>query len=327
MNAATNAMPAGARAAGLSPEQRALVLRLAVLCLMGLALTFASSAFLTPGNLLNVLRQASLMFLIASGLTLVILCGGLDLSIGANVALSACLAGTVIQGSGSVLLGCAVGAGSGLLIGVLNGLMVTALRIPAFIATYGMLWILHGVTYWFMNGETLHGFPPAFRALGSGYFLGVPIPVYLMLGVLAAGTALTQYTTWGQEVYATGANTESAELSGVPVFNRRLAVYAASGLMGGLASLVFLARLNSAEGDMGESLTLQAIAAVLIGGTSLFGGTGTLVGTLVGGLILTVVLNGMNILGVSANWQPLITGVIVILSVLSDAVARKRRGS
>ena len=325
MNTAT--LSTGGRGESLSPEQKALVLRLAVLGLMGLALTFASSAFLTPGNLLNVLRQASLMFLIASGLTLVILCGGLDLSIGANVALSACLAGTVIQSSGSIMLGCAVGAGSGLLIGVLNGLMVTALRIPAFIATYGMLWILHGVTYWFMSGETLHGFPPVFRALGSGYFLGVPIPVYLMLGVLVAGTALTQYTTWGQEVYATGANTESAELSGVPVFNRRLAVYALSGLMGGLASLVFLARLNSAEGDMGESLTLQAIAAVLIGGTSLFGGTGTLVGTLVGGLILTVVLNGMNILGVSANWQPLITGVIVILSVLSDAVARKRRSN
>lgn len=310
----------------LSPEQRALVLRLVVLGLLGLALTLASQAFLTPGNLLNVLRQASLMFLLASGLTLVILCGGLDLSVGANVALSACLAGTVIQGSGSVLLGCAVGAGCGLAIGVLNGLMVTALRIPPFIATYGMLWILHGVTYWFMNGETIHGFPPAFRALGSGYFAGVPLPVYLMLAVLLAGTVLTQYTTWGQEVYATGSNTEAAGLSGVPVFARRLAVYAASGLMGGLASLVFLARLNSAEGDMGESLTLQAIAAVLIGGTSLFGGTGTLVGTLIGGLILTVVLNGMNLLGVSANWQPLITGVIVILSVLSDALARKRRG-
>lgn len=309
-----------------SPEQRALALRLAVLCLLGLALTVASNAFLTPGNLLNVLRQASLMFLLASGLTLVILCGGLDLSIGANVALSACLAGTVIKGTGSIALGCAVGAGCGLAIGVLNGLMVTALRIPPFIATYGMLWILHGVTYWFMNGETIHGFPPAFRALGSGYFAGVPLPVYLMLAVLLAGTVLTQYTTWGQEVYATGANTESAELSGVPVFARRLAVYGLSGLMGGLASLVFLARLNSAEGDMGESLTLQAIAAVLIGGTSLFGGTGTLVGTLIGGLILTVVLNGMNLLGVSANWQPLITGVIVILSVLSDAVARKRRG-
>ncbi|MDO8455830.1 MAG: ABC transporter permease [Burkholderiaceae bacterium] len=327
MNAIVQPALGTPRSAQLSPEQRALVLRLAVLCLLGLTLTLASHAFLTPGNLLNVLRQASLMFLLASGLTLVILCGGLDLSIGANVALSACLAGTVIQGTGSILLGCAVGAGCGLAIGVLNGLMVTALRIPPFIATYGMLWILHGLTYWFMNGETIHGFPPAFRALGSGYFGGVPLPVYLMLSVLLAGTVLTQYTTWGQEVYATGANTESAELSGVPVFSRRLAVYALSGLMGGLASLVFLARLNSAEGDMGESLTLQAIAAVLIGGTSLFGGTGTLLGTLIGGLILTVVLNGMNLLGVSANWQPLITGVIVILSVLSDALARKRRST
>ncbi len=327
MNAIVQSALAAPRGAQLSPEQRALVLRLAVLCLLGLALSLASNAFLTPGNLLNVLRQASLMFLLASGLTLVILCGGLDLSIGANVALSACLAGTVIQGTGSVMLGCAVGAGCGLTIGLLNGLMVTALRIPPFIATYGMLWILHGATYWFMNGETIHGFPPGFRALGSGYFGGVPLPVYLMLSVLLVGTVLTQYTTWGQEVYATGANTESAELSGVPVFARRLTVYAASGLMGGLASLVFLARLNSAEGDMGESLTLQAIAAVLIGGTSLFGGTGTLVGTLIGGLILTVVLNGMNLLGVSANWQPLITGVIVILSVLSDALARKRRGA
>jgi ribose transport system permease protein len=310
----------------LSPEQRALVLRLAVLGLLGLALTFASSAFLTQNNLLNVLRQASLLFLLASGLTLVILCGGLDLSIGANVALSACLAATVMKGSGSVLLGCAVGVGCGLMVGLINGLMVTALRIPSFIATYGSLWILQGLTYWFMNGQTIHGFPPEFRALGSGYFGGVPVPIYLMLAVLLAGTLFTQYTTWGQEIYATGANTESAALSGVPVFTRRLTVYALSGLMAGLASLVFLARLNSAEGDMSESLTLQAIAAVLIGGTSLFGGTGTLVGTLIGAVILTVVLNGMNLLSVSASWQPLITGVIVILSVLSDAVARKRRG-
>ncbi len=311
----------------LSPEQRAVLLRLAVLGLLGLALSLAAPAFLTTGNLLNVLRQASLMFLLASGLTLVILCGGLDLSIGANVALSACLAATAIKGTGSIVLGCAVGAGCGLCIGLLNGLMVTALRIPPFIATYGMLWILHGVTYWYMNGETVHGFPPEFRMLGSGYLAAVPVPVYLMLGVLLAGTVLTQYTTWGQEIYATGANTEAAALSGVPVHARRLAVYALSGLMAGLASLVFLARLNSAEGDMGESLTLQAIAAVLIGGTSLFGGTGTLVGTLIGALILTVVLNGMNQLGISANWQPFITGVIVILSVLSDALTRKRHGS
>lgn len=310
----------------ISPEQKAVLMRLIVLGLLGLALSIAAPAFLTAPNLLNVLRQASLMFLLASGLTMVILCGGLDLSIGANVALSACLAASTMKGTDSILLGCLAGAACGLFIGLLNGLMVTLLRIPPFIATYGMLWILHGVTYWYMHGETIHGFPPEFRALGSGYLGGVPIPVYLMAVVLLLGTVVTQYTTWGQEVYATGANTEAAALSGVPVFSRRLAVYAASGLMAGLASLVFLARLNSAEGDMGEALTLQAIAAVLIGGTSLFGGTGTLLGTLVGALILTVVLNGMNQLSVSANWQPLITGVIVILSVLSDAVARKRRG-
>jgi ribose transport system permease protein len=311
----------------IPPEQRAVLLRLLVLALLGLGLSFLVSSFLTGGNLLNVLRQASLMFLLASGLTLVILCGGLDLSVGANVAMSACLTASVIKISGSIALGCLAGAGSGLVIGLCNGLMVTALRIPPFIATYGMLWMLQGATYWYMNGETIHGFPPEFRALGSGYWLGVPLPVYLMGAILLAGTLLLQYTTWGQEIYATGANTESAALSGVPVFARRLAVYAVSGLMGGLASLVFLARLNSAEGDMGESLTLQAIAAVLIGGTSLFGGAGTLLGTLVGALILTVVLNGMNQLGVSANWQPLITGVIVILSVLSDALGRKRRSA
>jgi len=310
----------------LAPEQRSLLLRLVVLLLIGTGLALVSSAFLGANNLLNLLRQASLVFLLASGLTLVILCGGLDLSIGANVAMSACLAATVMKATGSPLAGCAAGLASGLLVGGVNGLLVTRVRVPPFIATYGTLWILHGLTYWFMAGDTIHGFPPAFRFLGSGYWLGVPVPVFLMIGVLALGTLFLQYTTMGQEIYATGSNTEAAALSGVPVLNRRLLVYMLSGGMAGLASLVFLARLNSAEGDMGEALTLQAVGAVLIGGTSLFGGTGTLAGTLVGALVLTVVLNGMNLLAISANWQPLITGVIVIVSVAADALSRRRSG-
>jgi len=310
----------------LAPEQRSLLLRLLVLLLIGAGLALVSSAFLGANNLLNLLRQASLVFLLASGLTLVILCGGLDLSIGANVAMSACLAATVMKATGSPLAGCAAGLASGLLVGAINGLLVTRVRVPPFIATYGTLWILHGLTYWFMAGDTIHGFPPAFRFLGSGYWLGVPVPVFLMIGVLALGTLFLQYTTMGQEIYATGSNTEAAALSGVPVLNRRLLVYMLSGGMAGLASLVFLARLNSAEGDMGEALTLQAVGAVLIGGTSLFGGTGTLAGTLVGALVLTVVLNGMNLLAISANWQPLITGVIVIASVAADALSRRRSG-
>ena len=165
-------------------------------------------------------------------------------------------------------------------------------------------------------------FPPAFRALGSGYWLSVPIPVYLMFGFLALGIVFARYTTWGQEIYAIGANPVAARLSGVPVNRRLVLVYTVSGAMAGLASLIFLARLNSAEGDIGEPLTLPAIAAVLIGGTSLFGGVGTVTGTLVGALILTLVLNGMNLLAIDANWQPLVTGAIVILAVALDVLTR-----
>jgi ribose transport system permease protein len=298
--------------------------RLAAVLAICLVLTAASDVFLTTNNLLNVLRQTSLLFLLASGLTLVILTAGLDLSVGANIGMSACIAGTVIKLTGSAVLGVATGVGVGLSIGIVNGILVALLRMPPFIATYGMLWVVHGITYWFMAGTTIYGFPAGFRALGSGYFLGVPIPVYLMFVFLALGTFFAQRTTYGQEIYAIGANREAARLSGVPIAKRLILVYAVSGAMAGLASLVFLARLNSAEGDIGEAFTLPAIAAVLIGGTSLFGGVGTVSGTLVGALILTLVLNGMNLLTIDANWQPLVTGVIVLLSVFFDTLARKR---
>ncbi|RWA53620.1 ABC transporter permease [Cupriavidus sp. UYMSc13B] len=319
MNSALLNMP-------LSADSRAFAGRLLALAVLCALLSVSSDAFLTLGNLLNVLRQASLLFLLASGLTLVILTGGLDLSVGANVAMSACLAASVMKGTGSTTLGVGVGLGCGVLIGLANGLLVAALRIPPFIATYGMLWVLHGLTYWFMAGETIHGFAPEFRAIGSGYLWGVPVPVFLMLAFLMAGTVISQKTTYGQEIYAIGANPVAARLSGVPVTRRLLLVYVVSGAMAGLASLVFLARLNSAEGDIGETLTLPAIAAVLIGGTSLFGGVGRVSGTLVGAIILTLVLNGMNLLTISANWQPLVTGVIVVLAVFLDTLSRRRLG-
>lgn len=303
--------------------------RVVAAVLLCAALASLSSAFLTSNNLLNVLRQASLLFLLASGLTLVILTGGLDLSVGANVGLSACVAGTVIQATGSVALGAACGLACGTAVGMFNALLVTALRLPPFIATYGMLWALHGLTYAFMAGSTVHGFPAWFRALGSGYALGMPVPVYLMVLLLVAGTFLATRTTWGKEIYAIGANSEAARLSGVPVRRRLFFAYACSGALAGLASLVYLARLNSAEGDIGEGLTLPAIAAVLVGGASLFGGVGSLAGTLVGALILTLVLNGMNLLTIHANWQPLVTGAVLIAAVFVDGVARRRtqRGS
>jgi len=302
---------------------RVTLLRLIALALIVITLSLTSEAFLTSNNVLNVLRQTALLFLLASGLTIVILTAGLDLSVGANIGLSACLAATIIKSTGSISLALLVGMGSGFLIGLINGGLIAFLRIPPFIATYGMLWILHGVTYWFMGGETIHGFPAEFRAIGSGYLWGIPIPVFLMLAFLLVGMIFLQRTRWGQDIYSVGANREAARLSGIPVNSRLVLAYVMSGLMAGLASLIFLARLNSAEGDIGEAMTLPAIAAVLIGGTSLFGGVGTITGTLIGALILTLVLNGMNLLSINASWQPLVTGVIVIAAVYFDNLSNK----
>lgn len=304
----------------LPPDVRQAAYRLLAATLLCAALALSTDAFLTAGNLLNVLRQTALLFLLASGLTLVILTAGLDLSVGANVALSACLSASVIKATGSASLGFVTGIGCGAVIGLVNGLLVTALRIPSFIATYGMLWILSGLTYYYMAGETIHGFPPSFRQVGSGHLLGIPMPVYVMVAFLMVGAWFLQRTVWGQEIYAIGANPVAARLSGIPVRRRLVLVYAVSGAMAGLASLIILARINSAQGDVGEDLTLPAIAAVLIGGTSLFGGTGTIGGTLIGALILTLVVNGMNLLQINAAWQPLVTGVIIVLAVWIDTL-------
>ncbi len=297
--------------------------RLLAAALICIVLALATDAFLTLGNILNVLRQTALLFLMASGLTLVILTAGLDLSVGANIGLSACLAASVMTATDASSLGIVTGIGCGAMVGLANGALVAWLRIPSFIATYGMMWMLTGVTYYYMGGETIHGFPLGFRQFGSGYLLGVPIPVYVMVFFLALGTAFAQRTVWGQQIYALGANAEAARLSGVPIERRLLLVYAFSGAMAGLASLIILARINSAQGDIGEDLTLPAIAAVLIGGTSLFGGSGTVSGTLVGALILTLVINGMNLLQINAAWQPLATGLIVLVAVGIDIHTRR----
>jgi ribose transport system permease protein len=300
-----------------------IVYRLIGLTLIAATLTLSTDAFLTTSNLLNVLRQASLMFLIASGLTLVVLTAGLDLSVGAVVGLSACLAGAAIKATGSISLGIAAGLACGVAVGLANGLMVTRLKLPPFIATYGMLWIIYGVNYWYMAGDTIYGFSDAFKDLGNGHVLEVPIPVYLMLATLLFGGLFTRHTTYGHEIYAIGANAEAARLAGIPVRARLVLVYTLSGAMAGIAGVVYLARLGSAEAGIGEPLLLPVIAAVLIGGTSLFGGAGGLSGTLIGSLILILVLNGMNLLTVNAHLHPLVYGAVVLAAAGIDAVTRR----
>jgi ribose transport system permease protein len=303
-------------------ETATLIYRALLILLMGIALAFATSSFSAAPNLLNVLRQASLMFLLASGLTLVILSGGFDLSIAANLTLSACLAAGVMKTGGSPILAAVTALSSSTLIGLLNGLAVTLLRLPPFLATYGMLWVVQGLAFHYMGGNEIYGFPADFRTLGTGFLYGIPLPVYMMIFVLVGATIITGGLNFGREIYAVGANSEVARLSGIPVRQRKIAVYTISGLMSGIAALIYLARVNAADSAMGEPLLLPVIAAILIGGTSLFGGTGSLLGTLSGCLILALVINGMNLLNLSANWQPLVVGAVLLIAVLVDVLGR-----
>lgn len=299
------------------------VSRATALIVIVLVLSALSPHFFTFQNLINVLRQASLQFILSAGLTLVILTGGIDLSVGAVLGLAACLGASLIV-SGHVELGIGAALAVGLACGIVNGVLVTQLRIPAFIATYGMLWIAHGLTYVFMKGEVIHGFSTAFRFIGAGHVGPLPAPV--VAAALLAGLlyVLLHHTRLGRGIYAIGGNPVAARLSGMPVNRYVVTVYALSGLLAAFAGLVVIARVNAADPGTGEELLLAAIAAVCLGGTSLFGGQGGIGGTVAGSLILALVINGMNLLNVSTFWQAGGMGLIVLVSVFADQIGGRR---
>jgi ribose transport system permease protein len=299
------------------------VSRLIALALLVVALSILSPYFLTWANAINVLRQASLQFIMSAGLTIVMLTAGIDLSIGAVLGLSACIAASLISG-GSIVLGIAAALGAGLACGLVNGVLVTVGRIPPFIATYGMLWIAFGLGYVFMKGEVIYGLPEGFRLIGAGFVWGIPVPVILAAALLVALHVLLYKTVLGRAIYAIGGNPDAARLSGMPVTRRLITVYGLSGLLSGLAALIVIARLNAADSSVGEDLLLPAIAAVCLGGTSLFGGVGGIMGTAVGSIILALILNGMNLLGVQTFWQNGVMGTIILLAVLVDQLGGTR---
>jgi ribose transport system permease protein len=299
------------------------VSRATALVAIVLVLSVISEHFFTLQNLMNVLRQASLQFILSAGLTLVILTGGIDLSVGAVLGLSACLGASLIV-SGHVVLGIAAALAAGLACGLANGMLVTQLRIPSFIATYGMLWIAHGLTYVFMKGEVIHGFDKSFRFIGAGHVGPIPAPVVAAAILAGLLHVLLHHTRLGRGIYALGGNPVAARLSGMPVTRYLVSVYALSGMLAAFAGLVVIARVNAADPGTGEELLLAAIAAVCLGGTSLFGGQGGIGGTVVGSLILALVINGMNLLNVSTFWQAGGMGLIVLVSVFADQVGGRR---
>jgi ribose transport system permease protein len=299
------------------------VSRVVAIAALIILLAILSPQFLTWGNFVNVARQASLQFLIAAGLTIVVLTGGIDLAVGAILGLAASLSASLIS-QGHVAWGIASALLCGLACGSVNGVLITYGRIPAFIATYGMLWIAHGLGYVFMKGEVIYGLPEAVRFIGVGFMGPIPVPVVVAVALLIALHVMLHGTVLGRAIYAIGGNPGAARLSGMPVKRRLITVYALSGLLSGFAALVVIARVNAADSSLGEDMLLPAIAAVCLGGTSLFGGVGGIVGTAIGSLILALVVNGMNLLGVETFWQSGVMGAIILASVLADQLGGSR---
>ena len=281
--------------------------------------------FLNMSNLLNIVRNASILIIIGVGETITLTARDVDLSVGSVLSLTSVVAAIMLNRYGIPFpLAILAALLTGVVLGLINGLLITYVGLPPFIATYGTLWVLFGFAYLILQGAVIYGFPAGFRVIGNGHLFGIPMPIVVMTVVFLTGYLLLHHTTLGRRFFATGANIETARMSGIKVERVIIAAYAISGFLAAVAGLVLIAYTNGSEARIGDSYLLPVMAVVVMGGTSLAGGQGNLVGTLVAALIMAVIHNGMNILAVPAIWQSLVVGLLIIVTVLADQGLRKR---
>jgi ribose transport system permease protein len=298
------------------------VIGLLVLCAVLWALT---PHFLTVSNLLNIVQQTSINAIVAVGLTYVIISGGIDLSVGSIVALSGVVLGMLLQAGQPPIIAVPAALLAGAACGLLNGALISAGGLPPFIVTLGMMSVARGAALVVTEGRPVSGFEEGFRWLATGNIGFVPAPVVVMVIVYAVAHLVLTRTTFGRYVYAIGGNEEATRLAGVSVRFHKTAIYCVSGLVSAVAAVVLTARLNSAQPIAGMMYELDAIAATVIGGTSLMGGEGSLGGTLVGALIMGVLRNGLNLLGVSSFLQQIVIGAVIVGAVLVDTILKRQR--
>lgn len=297
---------------------------LALLLISGV-LSVMSRDFLTVNNLLNVLRQVSINALIAFGMTFVILLGGIDLSVGAVLALSSVAIATMMAAGMDPILATLCGVLAGAALGAVNGIIISRGKVAPFIATLGTMTVFRGLALVFSDGRPITGFNSEFFSmLGAGYIANViPVPVITTLIAFIALWFILKKTVFGRHVYAVGGNEEASLISGVKTGRIKLWVYTLSGGLSALAGVILTSRLNSAQPNAGMGYELDAIAAVVLGGTSLSGGRGWIVGTLIGAVLIGVLNNGLNLLSVSSFYQQVIKGSVILLAVLLDRSAKK----
>lgn len=294
------------------------------LVLIVVILSVVNGDFLTVGNIFNVLRQISINALIAFGMTFVILTGGIDLSVGSILALSSAFTAGLMASGMNTWLAVGIGLIGGMVMGAINGFLITKGKVAPFIATLATMTVFRGLTLVYTQGRPITGFKEDFAFLGKGYFLQIPMPIIWMVISFAVLYIILKQTTFGRRVYALGSNEEATWLSGINTSKVKILVYSISGLLASISGIILTSRLNSAQPTAGGAFELDAIAAVVLGGTSLSGGRGWIVGTLIGAMIIGVLDNGLNLLNVSSFYQQVVKGVVILIAVLLDrSKARK----
>lgn len=285
-----------------------------------------SEAFLTRQNMFNVLRQISTNLYIACGMTMVIILGGIDLSVGSIIALSGCVAAACVARHGmpipvALLIGTLLGAA----FGMINGVVISKTTIPPFIVTLATMNVARGFAYVYTGGSPVRVVTKEWQFIGAGYIGMIPVPVIIMLLVLITTALLMNNTRFGRHIYAVGGNIQAARFSGISVGKVKFWVYSFSGLMAGLAGVVLASRMYSGQPTAGNGAEMDAIAAVVVGGTSMAGGAGKIGGTIIGALIIGFLNNGLNLLNVNSFWQYVVKGIVILLAVFVDFIRNRNK--
>ncbi len=297
---------------------------LALIIVMAVS-TSLSKSFLGPDNLMTILRQASVLLILSSGLTAVVITGGIDLSVNNTAALVGVVVAQMLLREVNIVILIGTGLLIGLTVGVFNGFLVGVLKLPPFVATYGTNMVVLGLATIVMQGAVIYNLPRHFTPIGIGYVGPIPIPVIIAFVLIGILYVLLEKTTFGRNIYMLGHNAIATRYSGSKSVLIALQAYGLSGLAAALGGIVMTARLNAADANMGNAYGLQIVAAVVMGGTSLLGGEGGIFGTVIGSIVLTIIVNVMNLVGVNSYYQALAIGVVIIFMVWLDIFTRRKR--
>lgn len=304
-----------------------IIIALLAMCVFLVIFPTTRSTFLTQNNVFNILRQNASNLFLATGMTMVIILGGIDLSVGSVIALSGCVAaGCVVNMDLPEVVAFLIAILIGAVVGMFNGVVICKTNIPPFIVTLASMNITKGIALVYTQGAPIRCMTDAFKFPGAGYVGPIPTPVILMLIIFVIAVMLVNRTHFGRHIYAVGGNAQAASFSGINVQKVKFWVYTFTGIMAGIAGVVIASRLYSGQPRSGEGAEMDAIAAVVVGGTSMSGGSGRLGGTLIGVLIIGVLNNGLNLMGVDSNWQYIVKGFVILLAVYVDFIRNRKAG-